>query len=265
MRAVAWRTEGSTRDAADGVGAWFRHMQLVDVRGDATVRTPKADESALIILGGTFDLSAGSGSWAQRGLRATPFDGRPCALYLPPDTPLRAVGTGELLIVACRRPELPPATDAPPQMRPLLALSGSGKAYDTRTGTWELLERFPSAPEAVLPRAIARVDLDGTMVERIFASAFKALALRVDEAVITAGSTFTPRPDASAIPVDADLAVFLRAPGGAKVHADDATHTVDGDAVFVTNATSTVRITAGRLAAYAVCAWAWPKACDPKA
>lgn len=265
MRAVAWRTEGSTREAADSGGAWFRRMQVVDVRGEATVRTPKTDESALIILGGTFDLSAGSGSWAQRGLRATPFDGRPCALYLPPDTPLRAVGTGELLLVGCRRPELPPTTDAPPQMRPLLALSGSGKAYDARTGAWELLERFPSAPEAVLPRAIARVDLDGTMVERIFASAFKALALRVDEAVIAAGSTFEARADAGAVPVDADLAVFVRAPGGAQVHANDLTHTVDGDAVFVASATSTVRLTAGRLAAYAVCAWAWPKAAPQKA
>lgn len=264
MRAIAWRVEGTTREAADGVGAWFRRVQLLGVQGETKLRTPSSDESALVILGGTFDLSAGSGSWAQRGLRATPFDGRPCAIYLPPDTPLRAVGTGELLIVGCRRPELPPATDAPPPMRPLLALSGSGKAYDARTGTWELLERFPSAPEAVLPRAIARVDLDGTMVERIFAGAFKALALRVDEAVIAAGGTFTPHPDASEIAGDGDLAVFVRALGGAEVLADGVTHAVDDDAVYVTAATSLVRITAGRLPAYAVCAWAWPKQAPPK-
>ncbi len=259
MREVQWCQQGGQRDARDATRAWFRGLQLATVRGEFRVKTPPGEESALLILGGTFDLAAGSGSWAQRGRRATPFDGRPCALYLPPDTPVQAVGDGELLLVSCRRPELPPAAEAPPQMRPLLPLAGSGKAFDARTGTWELLERFPSAPEAVLPRAIVRHDIGGTPVERVFATSFKALALRLDEAVVAPHTTFEPRPDVGSPPATGDLAIFVRAPQGAEIHGADGGTTVRGDAVFLTAAASPPRVSAGGGAALVVCAWAWPK------
>jgi hypothetical protein len=164
---------------------------------DAYERPPKEGETLVVVLGGTHDLYAGSGSWAQRGTRATPFDGRACALYVPGRTPMAADGGGgELLFVAYRRPA--PAKAATPERKPMLPLAGSNKVYDGERGDWVRLEDLPTSPEAVLPRRIPVRDVDGVRVEDVFAPDYKAAVGSLLEFVLQDGVELTLPPPAHA-------------------------------------------------------------------
>ncbi|HLU38482.1 MAG TPA: 5-deoxy-glucuronate isomerase [Planctomycetota bacterium] len=249
---------GTSRTARLG-GAWLRSITVVPVETGWQARTAPDEETLLVVLSGTFDLFAGGSSWLQRGLRATPFAGRPCGLYLPPGVEVRVAGQGEVLLVAALRPKDEEKQPDPASM-PLLPLAGSGKAFDSRTGTWQLLERFPSAPEAVLPRAIERTAVEGVAVERVFPYAFKAQALCLDEAVVAPGqSVVLPRPHTPpGTSFGDELAVFVRAEQACTV-GDGERHRVTGEAVVTLDAARPPRIDPSGGRAYVVAVWAGRK------
>jgi hypothetical protein len=264
MRPLDLSADGAVRTSRATGTAWARGVQLVRVAGTYEARTPDGEETLLVLLGGTLDLFAGGSSWLQRGLRDTPFSGRPCGVFLPPALGLRAVGDGELLLISTRKPEPKPApTKAAPAasgLMGLLPMSGSGKAYDPRTGTWEMLERFPTSPEAVLPRAIETLDVAGVRGERIFGFGFKAEASCLDEFVLAPGQTLAlPRPSSHAgQPFGAELTVFVRSEGEATLGAAGSI-AGPGDAVFVGSAEAPYHITAARGRAYVAAAWSGGK------
>ena len=104
---------------------WFLPFTRVEVDGDSDP-TPSPDgEGLLLVLGGTHDLYAGSGSWIRRGLRTTPLDAkRPVAVFLPPRTRWQSQnGAGPILIAAARQPGLPaPEAELPPVQQPQLLI-----------------------------------------------------------------------------------------------------------------------------------------------
>jgi hypothetical protein len=245
-------------------GPWLRSVSLLRVDGTHEARTPPGEETLAVLLAGTLDLFAGGSSWLQRGLRPDAFSGRPCGLYLPPAIGVRFVGRGEILLASGKRPDEPPAAAAAKPDRaslPLLPLAGSGKAYDARTGTWELLERFPSSPEAVLPRGIETALVDGVAVQRVFSYAFKALALCLDECVLAPGQSLVPpRPQTPpGVTHGEELAFFVRTEGEARVHGTEV-YRVTGDAVVPVGAPAAVRCEAVRGRTYLATIWGGPKA-----
>lgn len=264
MRPLDLSTDGAVRMSRATDTAWARGVQLVRVAGTYEARTPDGEETLLVLLGGTLDLFAGSSSWLQRGLRDLPFAGRPCGVFLPPAIGLRACGDGELLLVSTRKPEPKPvpakAAPAASGLMGLLPMSGSGKAYDPRTGTWEMLERFPSSPEAVLPRAIETLDVGSARGERIFGFGFKAEASCLDEFVLGPGQSLTlPRPQThDRAPFGVELTLVVRTEGEARVRAAE-TRDCRGDTVLVGGADTPVEVTATRGRAYVVAAWSGAK------
>lgn len=265
MSSLAFERDGAAQ-VARLPGPWLRTLALVRVEETFETRTPAGEESLVLVLAGTLDLFAGGSSWLQRGLRATVFEGRPCGVYVPPNIGFRAVGHGELLLVNGQRPPLQgPASaatggkQAAPAARPLLPLTG-GKAYDARTGTWELLERFPSSPEAVLPRAIETTRVGEVRVERVFGFAFKAQTLCLDECVVHEGqSVILPRPIAPpGVTYGDELALLVRSEGEAEVEQGDA-QGCTSDRAFALRVDAEVEVRAIRGRAYVAAAWAGPK------
>jgi hypothetical protein len=214
MEVLQSHVEGGDQVFAVDGSRWLTELRVLTVEASTGERRTGSGESLLIVLDGTFDLFAGGGSWARRGIRATPFEGRPVALFLPPDTPFRAEnGHGRIALVSSRQPELPkPETDAEERGRkPLLQLAGSGKAFDAVSQSWKPKEAFLTSPEALLPRRFERLDAgDGLVVERIAGADYKALSLRVDECTIPVGRTLTapscgePSPEECAVLVVSD-------------------------------------------------------------
>jgi len=176
----------------DGGSSWLLSLTRVEVSGDGEP-TPSPDgEGLLLVLSGTHDLYAGSGSWIRRGLRASPFEPkRPVAVFLPPNTRWQTQnGTGAVLVLATRQPELPPPETGREELgrKPLLALSGSGKAFDPLSGTWKPSEAFLTSSEAILPRRIEPVPApEGVTHYRVLGLDYKALGLCVDEVHIEEG------------------------------------------------------------------------------
>ncbi len=262
MSALTFATDGNTRRVSLS-GPWLRSFSLLRVDGTHEARTPAGEETLAVLLGGTLDLFAGGSSWLQRGLRERVFDGRPCGLYLPPEIPVRFIGQGEVLLISGKRPEQPPQAPAKPDRAsmPLLALAGSGKAYDSRTGSWELLERFPSSPEAVLPRAIETKVIDGVRVERVFSFAFKAMTLCLDECVLTEGQrVVVPRP---LMPPNTrygdELALFVRSEGAAEVRDGGSVTPCIGDVVVPVSVDGPIEVRASRGRTYVAAVWAGAK------
>jgi len=252
-------TEG-TRRSVPLPGPWLRELAVVAVDDLFSCTIGDGDEALALVLSGTFDLFAGGSSWLQRGLRATVFAGRPCGVYLPPKVAFRSSGRGELLLATGKRPPSGPAAAKPDRAAmPLLPLAG-GKAFDSRSGTWELLERFPSSPEAVLPRAIETVTIGATRVERVFSYAFKAQTLCLDEAVVAEGDAVVlPRPlTPPGVRFGDELALFVRAPGECEVVQAEA-RTCRGDSVLVLAAEHPVEVRARRGACYVAAVLAGPK------
>ena len=138
---------------------WLNGFRVFDVvQTSGPQRTAPDGESLLVVASGTHDLFAGGGSWVRRGLRPTPFEGRPVALFLPPDTPFRTEqGSGHLLLVTSRQPTLaaPETASEAAGRKPLLPMAGSGKSFDPQSGSWKPKEAFLESPEALLPQLIA--------------------------------------------------------------------------------------------------------------
>ncbi|MEM7201436.1 MAG: 5-deoxy-glucuronate isomerase [Planctomycetota bacterium] len=181
----------------DDAARWITGLRVLDgAGGEIEHRTGESEESGLVVLTGTHDLEANSGGWASRGTRATPYEGRPVTLYLPPKARLRvAGGTGELVLVSARRPEIQAAPAVEPEpapaKKPLLPLAGSNKAFDTASGSWQPIESFPDSAEAIPPRRASILTIDGVETRWVFPVDYKALGLCVFEAVLAEGQTLS--------------------------------------------------------------------------
>ncbi len=205
----------------DGDCRWLLELQRIEVDDDRAP-TPSPDgEGLLLVLGGTHDLYAGSGSWIRRGVRSSPFESkRPVAVFLPPNTKWQAQnGSGAILLVSVRQPTLPAAETPREELgrKPLLALSGSGKAFDPLSGTWKPSEAFLTSSEAILPRRIETVAApEGVVHHRVLGIDYKALGLCVDEVHVEEGCEVTPSlPQRSSYP--AEIAIHVETEGEARV------------------------------------------------
>jgi len=197
---------------------WLQHVALW--RPDVDDELPPIDgEAAVVLLSGTFDLLGNGTSWPARGARKTPLQGRPMAVYLPPKATFAvrnapAARAGEILLVYARQP----AVEAEPEGRdalsskPLLPLAGSGKAFDPKTGEWKPEETFPTAAESLPPRRFERVQVGELVLERVFASDYKAATLCLDEVVVPAGASLRLG-DVPSRPGCDELLVFTRRSG----------------------------------------------------
>lgn len=199
---------------AEHHGGWLQSVEVfTDGPEPVQTRTPSDCEGCVIVLSGTHDLQAGAGSWAARGLRPRVYEGRPVALFLPPNTPFAASGgRGELLLVAVRRPPAttPANTASDAVTRPLLPLAGSNKVYDGDRGSWQPIETMPDSPEAILPRRIERISIGACTIERIFPLSYKTRALCLDEAQLAPHAALA-LPDYDAAGYPAERSVYYRA------------------------------------------------------
>jgi hypothetical protein len=255
LEVVKLRPLTDTHRRADCEGRpWLRSVEVLTAGAQpVTARTAAAVESGLIVLSGTHDLQAGAGSWAARGLRASPYEGRPVALFLPPGTPFSASGgRGDLLLVSVQRAAAAQRKE-PPGMPPLLPIAGSNKFFDAKTGDWQRLETLPDSPEAILPRHIARVDAGGVQLERIFAFDYKASALCLDEARLERHQSIaTPGADFAQ-----EHAVYYRTEQPLEVVRGDQRRTLAGEGVVLDVDGAT--FTAGTGRAYLLFVAAGPK------
>ncbi|MCC6669665.1 MAG: 5-deoxy-glucuronate isomerase [Planctomycetes bacterium] len=229
IQVLAFVPAGNGRRSADPLQArWLSGLYLLDL-GAAPLTDHTGDhECALLVLSGTHDFQAGGKAWPQRGVRASPFAGRPVLLFVPPQTPISvAGGAGEALLVCARRPRAKP--DAPGKTelsrRPVLTLAGSGKAFDPATGTWRPEEHFALAAEFLLPRHIERVDVGGVAVERLMGGGYKSAVLAMDEAVLHSGGELRTAPPAHA----GEAVVYYRSEGELVVRGAGGTATVQGE------------------------------------
>ncbi len=193
---------------------WLLGFRILDVEGTLDRQRSGPGESLLIVSSGTHDLFAGGGNWARRGLRPTPFAGRPVALFLPPDTPFHTEGGhGRLLLVTSRQPELAAPEDASEaaSRKALLPLAGSGKSFDPKSGAWKPQEAFLGSSEALLPRRFVRLRTpDGLgVVERLAGGDYKALSLQVDETVLADGQSLNLPPADESVRAPLERAVYF--------------------------------------------------------
>jgi hypothetical protein len=234
----------------DHVGLWTPH--------DPDLITTGEHETAVVLLGGTFDLVGGGTAWPARGARPEVFAGRPMAVFLPPRTPFRVGnGNGEILLVAARQPaprEVATGRGVLAQ-KPLLPLAGSGKSFDPNSGEWQPAETFPSAPESLPPRRFERIEVAGCVVERVFAPDYKAATLSLDEVVLPAGRSLAVR-DIPRRPGADETLLFVRG-ARATVRTGAREVAVTGDAaVVLAGAGDDASITANSAPAYCVLAYA---------
>jgi hypothetical protein len=245
------------RVAAFAGAEWLLEVSVQSLDGTPAPQRSGAGESVLIVLSGTHDLFAGGGSWLRRGIRETPFAGRPVALFLPPGTPYRATdGRGELLTFLVRQPPQAKAEPAAAlSMSPLLPMAGSGKAFDPTSGTWQPKGAFLSSPEAILPRRIAAIDHGGIPVQRILDADYKALGLCLDEAVVPKGRELRVVPPAGA---GSEVGVWVRAPGGLVARGGTEVR-IDGDGALCVRGEGVPVLRAVDADAYVAIAYAGPK------
>lgn len=236
----------------DHVGLWRPRDPDALVTGD--------HETAVLLLGGTFDLVGGGTSWPARGARKEPFAGRPMAVFLPRRCEFAASnGQGEILLIAARQPEVrdEPTGRAALSSKPLLPLAGSGKAFDPTSGEWRPAETFATSAESLPPRRFQRLTAGECTVERVFAADYKAATLSVDEIALQPGQTLQLA-DIPDRPACDELLLFVRAEVAVLVGEGTEGHTRQGDTVFVlppaAAATFVVRAIDGR--AYVVLAYA---------
>lgn len=198
------------RQARPTAASWFTHLQLWQPTADDAIETA-TEETVAVLLRGTFDLQGGPTSWPARGARTSPLQGRPMAVFLPPQTRLRASnGSGEILLLSARQPAAAPIASGREVFahKPLLPLAGSGKSFDPSSGEWRPAETFPDAAESLPPRRMERLTVGTATIERVLAPDYKAATLCIDETVLPAGATF----DLASIPgrpPHAELLVFV--------------------------------------------------------
>lgn len=195
-----------------GDAEWLIECRRLVLDGSPCERRSPDGESFLLIVAGTHDIYAASGSWLQRGIRTSPWEGRPLGIFLPPNTPYRLEnGTGRAIVWTARQPERP-EPESPKEAlssKPLLPMAGSGKAFDPATGTWKPQEAFLSSAEAILPRRIQPIEIDGVRVERILADDYKALGLRLDEVCLEPDQSVTIPPAGTA----AEFGIYFETEG----------------------------------------------------
>lgn len=219
-------TQGGPNQSAaaahfDDDSSWLLSFTRVEVSGDSEPSPSPDGEGLLLVLAGTHDLYAGSGSWIRRGLRASPFEPkRPVAVFLPPNTKWQTQnGSGIVLVLAARQPVLPAPETGREELgrKPLLALAGSGKAFDPLSGTWKPSEAFLTSSEAILPRRIEPVPApEGVTHFRVLGVDYKALGLCVDEVHIEEGAAARPEPPhQGAYP--SEIAIHVETEGEARV------------------------------------------------
>lgn len=259
VRSVPLVASGDPRARiGDPGGRWLAELRLVEPVGRRFEHRTAGDvESALLVLGGTFDLGAGQSSWARRGVRTDPLDGPPVCVYLPPDTVWHAAeGHGRILLVSARRP-------APPELSPrervaskgLLPMAGSGKAFDPTSGSWRPRESFADAPEAILPRHIESLELgSGARLRRVLPGGYKSLGLCLDELTLDAGAAATVPPPIPGTEHPAETLVYVF--GEDRVAVGDATFAGEGIAI-VAGAPPPIRALGGR--GYAALFYGGPK------
>jgi 5-deoxy-glucuronate isomerase len=80
---------------------YIREFGLLCLPAGAAYAGATADEEALLhVVEGTCDVTAGGVTLGALGTRAVPFEGRPSAVYLPPQTPYRVTARGSRVEVA---------------------------------------------------------------------------------------------------------------------------------------------------------------------
>jgi hypothetical protein len=220
------------RTAAAPACRWFTAARVWQPAGIDALSTGD-EETAVVLLHGTFDLQADGTAWPARGARTTPFAGRPMAVFLPPRATFRAAGSGEILLIGARQPDAePPATGrAALSRQPLLPLAGSGKAFDPNTGEWMPAETFPTSAESLPPRRMQQLAAGAATIERVLAPDYKAATISVDEVVLPPHATLRLCDVPSRPPAD-ELLLFVRTMATADV-TGSARHTVRGDGAFV--------------------------------
>jgi len=101
------RCEPSRNDYREIVGPdhadlKYIHLGLLNLSVGASWNTDFTGiESLLVILGGQCDIQAGNREWRNLGERVNVFDGKPTAVYLPPDTECRVIGCTDMQLAVC--------------------------------------------------------------------------------------------------------------------------------------------------------------------
>ncbi len=213
MNPLSFLGDDRLRTATVTGAHWLDHVALWRPL-DPDLLVTGEHETAVLLLGGTFDLVGGGTAWPARGARKDVFGGRPMAVYLPKHTEFRtSKGLGEILLLAARQPLAREATGRELlAKKPLLPLAGSGKSFDPNSGEWMPAETFPSAPESLPPRRFERITVGACTLERVFAPGYKAATLSVDEVAVPAGASLALR-DVPGRPASDEVLVFVRGSG----------------------------------------------------
>jgi hypothetical protein len=234
MTRLSFTGDGRLRTWATAGARWLVHAQLWQPRDPDALITGD-HETAVLLLNGTFDLVGGSTAWQARGARTQPFTGRPMAVFLPPRTEFRTQnGAGSILMIAARQPAVPDAPQGREGLgqKPLLAMAGSGKAFDPNSGEWRPAETFPTAAESLPPRRFERIPVGACTIERVFAKDYKAASLSVDEVVVPAGQSLRLR-DIPGRPRSAELLLYVLSDPDAAVAIDGQSHAAGVHAAFL--------------------------------
>lgn len=228
---LSWTGATALRQAQPSAATWFTRLQWWQPGPDDALDTA-AEETAAILLHGTFDLRGGPTSWPARGARTSPLLGRPMAVYLPPHCRFGASnGSGQILLLSARQPSMPTTATGREGLahKPLLPLAGSGKSFDPNTGEWRPAETFPEAAESLPPRRMQQLAVGGVTIERVFAPDYKAATLSIDETVLPASTEL----NLAAIPgrpPHAEVLLFVQS--DAPVACDNVMLPAGGAAVF---------------------------------
>ena len=112
----------------------YVHFRVVRLReGERLTGDTLGTETVLVLIGGTAGVQSSRGTWSRVGRRASPFDGPPQAIYLPPRTPYSVVASTETEVAVC-------ATDAPEEQFPARMLEiGEGDGHTRGTGNAQRL------------------------------------------------------------------------------------------------------------------------------
>jgi hypothetical protein len=136
-----------------------------------------------------------------------------------------------------------------------LPVAGSLKAFDPLAGDWKPAETFPTAPESLPPRRIARVEVAGCAVERVFAADYKAATLTVDEVVLPAGALL--RLADLPLPAATECLLYARTDGELQLAAGAARASVRGEqAVLWPGPPAPLQLAASGAPAYLALAYA---------
>ncbi|MCQ4162382.1 5-deoxy-glucuronate isomerase [Roseomonas sp. GC11] len=98
--------------------------------GDTVAGGTAGHEVCLVPVTGSIDVEAGGTAFPQLGGRATPFEGKPSAAYVPAGTPWRATARDAVVLAVCSapgEPGLPPRRIDPATITPEWRGQGSNR------------------------------------------------------------------------------------------------------------------------------------------